>query len=92
MNFTLVVRLQTIRTHFSRSTLAFIAGIHMLVRNYTAEEVMRYRDEKECSIFEAKGHFEKRFFLDMIAEARTNGDLNILIDIVEELVKKESFR
>lgn len=64
----------------------------MIVRNYTAEDVMRYRDEKECSIFEAKSHFEKRFFLDMIAEVRLTGDQKLLIDIVEELVKRESFR
>jgi hypothetical protein len=64
----------------------------MIIRNYTAQDVMRYRHEKECSIFEAKGHFEKQFFLDMIAEVRLTGDQKLLIDIVEELVKRESFR
>ena len=31
-------------------------------RNYTAEDVKRYRDENSCSLFEAKSHFEKKFF------------------------------
>ena len=64
----------------------------MMIRNYTAEDVMKYRTEKECSIFEAKSHFEKRYFLDMIAEVRLTGDMKLLIDVVEELVKRESFR
>ncbi len=64
----------------------------MIVRNYTAEDVMRYRTEKECSIFEAKSYFEKKFFLDMIMEIRRTGDQNLLIDVVEELVKRQSFQ
>jgi hypothetical protein len=60
-------------------------------RNYKAEDVMRYRNEKSCSVFEAKGHFEKQFFLDMIAEVRLTGDQKLLIDIVEELVNRQRF-
>lgn len=60
-------------------------------RNYTAEDVKRYRDEHSCSVFEAKGHFEKKFFLDMISEVRLTGDMKLLIDVVEELVRREKF-
>lgn len=61
-------------------------------RNYTAEDVKRYRDEHSCSVFEAKGHFEKKFFLDMISEVRLTGDMKLLIDVVEELVRREKFQ
>lgn len=60
-------------------------------RNYTAEDVKRYRDEHSCSVFEAKGHFEKKFFMDMISEVRLTGDMKLLIDVVEELVRREKF-
>lgn len=60
-------------------------------RNYTAEDVKRYRDEHSCSVFEAKGHFEKKFFMDMIDEVRLTGDMKLLIDVVEELVRREKF-
>lgn len=60
-------------------------------RNYTAEDVKRYRDEHSCSVFEAKGHFEKKFFMDMISEVRLTGDMKLLIDVVEELVRMEKF-
>ena len=60
-------------------------------RNYTAEDVKRYRDEHSCSVFEAKGHFEKKFFLDMISEVRLTGDGKLLVDVVEELVRREKF-
>lgn len=60
-------------------------------RNYTAEDVKRYRDEHSCSVFEAKGHFEKKFFLDMISEVRLTGDMKLLVDVVEELVRREKF-
>ena len=60
-------------------------------RNYTAEDVKRYRDENSCSVFEAKGHFEKKFFLDMISEVRLTGDMKLLVDVVEELVRREKF-
>lgn len=61
-------------------------------RNYTADDVRRYRDENSCSVFAAKAHFEKKFFLDMIMEVRLTGDQKLLIDIVEELVQRTSFR
>lgn len=61
-------------------------------RNYTADDVKRYRDENSCSVFEAKAYFEKKFFLDMIMEVRISGDQKLLIDIVEDLVKRASFR
>ena len=61
-------------------------------RNYTAEDVKRYRDEHSCSVFEAKGHFEKKFFLDMISEVRLTGDMKLLVDVVEELVRREKFQ
>lgn len=60
-------------------------------RNYTADDVKSHRDENSRSLFEAKGHFEKKFFLDMIAEARLYADMNLLLDVVEELVKREKF-
>jgi hypothetical protein len=60
-------------------------------RNYTAEDVKRYRDEHSCSVFEAKGHFEKKFFMDMISEVRLTSDMKLLIDVVEELVRREKF-
>ena len=60
-------------------------------RNYKAEDVKRYRDENSCSLFEAKAHFEKKFFLDMIAEVRLTGDQRLLIDIVEELIMRTNF-
>ena len=60
-------------------------------RNYTAEDVKRYREEHTCSVFEAKGHFEKKFFMDMISEVRLTGDMKLLIDVVEELVRREKF-
>jgi hypothetical protein len=60
-------------------------------RNYTADDVKRYRDENSCSVFAAKAHFEKKFFLDMISEVRLTGDQKLLIDIVEELIKRNRF-
>jgi hypothetical protein len=60
-------------------------------RNYTADDVKRYRDEYSCSVFAAKAHFEKKFFLDMVNEARLTGDQKLLIDIVEELVNRTDF-
>ena len=38
-------------------------------RNYTAEDVKRYRDEHSCSVFEAKGHFEKKGILKLVKTA-----------------------
>ncbi len=61
-------------------------------RNYTAADVKSYRDENSCSIFEAKAHFEKKFFLDMISEVRLTGDMKLLIDIVCELVERTRFQ
>jgi len=60
-------------------------------RNYTADDVKRYRDENSCSVFAAKAHFEKKFLLDMVNEVRLTGDQKLLIDIVEELVKRSRF-
>ena len=61
-------------------------------RNYTADDVKRYRDENNCSIFSAKAHFEKKYYLDMIAEVRLTGDQRLLIDIIEGLIKRTDFR
>lgn len=60
-------------------------------RNYTAEDVKRYRDEHSCSVFEAKGHFERQHFLEAVGNARQNQDLTLLCDVVEELVKRARF-
>ena len=61
-------------------------------RNYTASDVMRYRDENSCSIFSAKAHFERRFIMEKIAIAQLTNDFDLLCDIVKELVMKVDFR
>jgi hypothetical protein len=60
-------------------------------RNYTAEDVKRYREENSCSVFAAKDHFEREFFLECVHIAQTNNDLNLLCRVVRELVMKAKF-
>jgi hypothetical protein len=60
-------------------------------RNYTAEDVKRYRDENSCSVFEAKGYFERKWFLDTIDTAHKNKDFDLLCDVVRELICREKF-
>ena len=61
-------------------------------RNYTADDVMRYRDENSCSIFSAKAHFERRFIMEQLAIAQLKNDFDLLCDVVKELIKKVDFR
>ena len=61
-------------------------------RNYTAADVKGYRDEHSCSLFEAKAHFEKRFFLDRVENLRHNYDPLEVVNILEELVSRMNFR
>jgi hypothetical protein len=60
-------------------------------RNYTADDVKRYRDEKSCSIFAAKAHFERQHLLDLVDIAHLNSDFDLLCDVVRQLVMKANF-
>jgi hypothetical protein len=61
-------------------------------RNYTADDVKRYRDENSCSIFAAKAHFEKQNIMELLVIAQVRNDFDLLCDIVKELAKKVDFR
>ena len=60
-------------------------------RNYTIEDVKRYREETECSARAAAGHFEKRYLLECVHIAHRNKDFDLLCDVVRELVSKMRF-
>ncbi len=60
-------------------------------RNYTADDVKRYRDENSCSVFAAKAHFERQHFLESVHIAHANKDFDLLCDIVRELVMRTDF-
>jgi hypothetical protein len=62
-----------------------------MLRNYTAEDVRRYRDEHSCGVFTAKDHFERQHFLELVDIAHLNKDFDLLCDIVRELVMKAKF-
>jgi uncharacterized protein YpiB (UPF0302 family) len=57
-------------------------------RNYTLEDVKRYRDENSCGLYEAKAHFERERLLETIHIAHTNKDFDLLCDVVRELIVK----
>lgn len=61
------------------------------MRNYTAQDVMRYRDENSCSVFAAKAHFERGHFLEAIRIAQEDKNFDLLCDIVKELVNRTNF-
>ena len=60
-------------------------------RNYTAEDVKRYRGVLPCSVFAAKDHFERQHFLECVHIAHENKDFDLLCDVVRELVTKMRF-
>ena len=57
-------------------------------RNYTIEDVKRYREEKECSAMEAAAHFNKQHLLECVRIAHENKDFDLLCEVVRELVTK----
>jgi hypothetical protein len=61
-------------------------------RNYTADDVMRYRDENSCSVFSAKAYFERKNAVEQLAIAQRTNDFDLLCDIVKQLIKKVDFR
>ena len=60
-------------------------------RNYTAEDVKRYREEHSCSVFAAMDHFERQHFLECVHIAHRNRDFDLLCEVVRELVTKMRF-
>ena len=56
--------------------------------HFDYREVPRIREERECSLFEAKAIVEKEQLLDVIAVAKRNGDVELLCDVLEFLVSK----
>jgi hypothetical protein len=60
-------------------------------RNYTTQDVLRYRDENSCSVFAAKAHFEKQNIMELLVIAQERNDFDLLCDIVEELIKRTNF-
>jgi hypothetical protein len=60
-------------------------------RNYTAEDVKRYREENSCSVFAAKAHFERNHFLELVHIADENKDFDLLCHVVRELVIRTNF-
>jgi hypothetical protein len=60
-------------------------------RNYTADDVKRYRDKNSCSVFAAKAHFERNHFLEAVHIAHENKDFDLLCDVVRELVMRTNF-
>jgi hypothetical protein len=63
----------------------------MILRDYTTADVRRYRDETDCSGFEAKREFEQRFLIRTVREARLTNDFDLLGLVVEELISKMRF-
>ena len=60
-------------------------------RNYTFEDVKRYREKHSCSVFAAMGHFRKQNLLEHVDIAQANKDFDLLCDIVRELVNRTRF-
>ena len=61
-------------------------------RDYTIEDVKRYREEHSCSVFEAKARYERLYFLSEVQAARSDRDFSRLCDAVENLISYIDFR
>ena len=55
------------------------------------QDIRTYKVENSCGLVEAKRAIHKQALLNAITKARQTGDIDLLMDVVEDLIQKVYF-